>query len=224
VQYSIGWSITEAERTAITTLPASAWTPALAADGGVREGAEIAELTGLLTLTGWPQGARAIVRRERPHPGAQLSLFEERDGWRYTAFITNTQVGALSSQDSLRAGSSAARAFCHPPHGHGSRRPVRTRHLGELTQLVPFEMVDDVLADTVATPTSSALAQARHRIGVKPLAALFTLLAGPAPASPRWRGLLLCAIDGTTMYGHQTAPKAPSTAPTTKPSSPSEPA
>lgn len=68
---------------------------------------------------------------------------------------------------------------------------------------------------TVATPTSSALAQARRRIGVKPLAALFTLLAGPAPASPRWRGLLLCAIDGTTMsipdspanlaaYGHQT--------------------
>lgn len=67
----------------------------------------------------------------------------------------------------------------------------------------------------VATPTSSALAQARRRIGVKPLAALFALLAGPAPTSPRWRGLLLCAIDGTTMsipdspanlaaYGHQT--------------------
>jgi hypothetical protein len=52
-------------------------------------------LTGLLTLTGWPEGARVIVRRERPHPGAQLSLFEERDGWRYTAIITNTQAGAL---------------------------------------------------------------------------------------------------------------------------------
>ncbi|MDH6463144.1 hypothetical protein M2302_003329 [Micromonospora sp. A200] len=36
-----------------------------------------------------------IVRRERPHPGPQLSLFEERDGWRYTAFVTNTTVGAL---------------------------------------------------------------------------------------------------------------------------------
>lgn len=95
VEYSIGWSITEAERTAITALPASAWTPALAADGGVRQGAEVAELTGLLSLTGWPAGARVVVRRERPHPGAQLSLFEERDGWRYTAFVTNTQVGAL---------------------------------------------------------------------------------------------------------------------------------
>src|SRR4029453_14286536 len=38
---------------------------------------------------------RVIVRRERPHPGAQLSLFEERDGWRYTAFVTNTKAGAL---------------------------------------------------------------------------------------------------------------------------------
>jgi hypothetical protein len=95
VEYSIGWSIGEAERAAITTLPTSAWTPALAADGGVRDKAEVAELTGLLTLSGWPAGMRVIVRRERPHPGAQLSLFEERDGWRYTAFVTNTRAGAL---------------------------------------------------------------------------------------------------------------------------------
>ena len=51
----------------------------------------------------------------------------------------------------------------------------------------------------VATPGSSALAKARRRLGVKPLAALFTLLAGPAAAPARWRGLLLCAIDATTM-------------------------
>jgi len=95
VEYSLGWSISEAERAAITALPTSAWTPALATDGGVREKAEVAELTGLLTLTGWPAGMRVIVRRERPHPGAQLSLFEERDGWRYTAFVTNTRIGAL---------------------------------------------------------------------------------------------------------------------------------
>jgi hypothetical protein len=52
----------------------------------------------------------------------------------------------------------------------------------------------------VAAPTSSALAQARRRIGVKPLAALFALLAGPAPGAERWRGLLVCAIDGTSMF------------------------
>ena len=51
----------------------------------------------------------------------------------------------------------------------------------------------------VASPTSSALAQARRRVGAAPLAALFGLLAGPPAGAPRWRGLLLCAIDGTTM-------------------------
>src|SRR5680860_355693 len=39
---------------------------------------------------------RIIVRRERPHPGAQLSLFEERDGWRYQAIATNTPTGQLA--------------------------------------------------------------------------------------------------------------------------------
>ncbi len=66
------------------------WTHAVDADGGVREGGDVTELTGLLDLTGWPEGMRIIVRRERPHPGAQLSLFEERDGWRYQAIATNT--------------------------------------------------------------------------------------------------------------------------------------
>lgn len=95
VEYSLGWSIGEAERAAISALPTAAWSPALSANGGIRDGAQVPELTGLLTLAGWPPDMRVIVRRERPHPGAQLSLFEERDGWRYTAFVTNTTVGAL---------------------------------------------------------------------------------------------------------------------------------
>jgi hypothetical protein len=64
--------------------------------GDLRDGAQVAELTGLLHLSGWPPGMRVIVRRERPHPGAQLSLFEERDGWRYTAFVTNTRSAPFS--------------------------------------------------------------------------------------------------------------------------------
>ena len=39
------------------------------------------------------------MRRERPHPGAQLDAFEERDGWRYTAFATDTRVGQLAHLD-----------------------------------------------------------------------------------------------------------------------------
>jgi hypothetical protein len=53
---------------------------------------------------------------------------------------------------------------------------------------------------SVAMPSSSALAQARRRVGVAPLAALFRLLAGPAPGAVRWRKLLVCAIDSTTMF------------------------
>jgi Insertion element 4 transposase N-terminal/Transposase DDE domain len=127
-------------------------------------------------------------------------------------------------------------------------------HLGELTQLVPFEMVDEALAQTravqrrvrdlpsrvvvylllagclfpelgyvgvwrkltagleglpVAAPTAGALAQARRRVGVAPLAWLFDLLRGPA-AVPHgrgvwWRGLLVCAVDGTIL----TVPDSP---------------
>lgn len=131
-------------------------------------------------------------------------------------------------------------------------------HLGELTQLVPFEMVDEVLAEAGGrerrlrelpsrvvvylllaaglfaelgyrqvwarltsglaepgpVPSSSALAQARRRVGVAPVKALFELLAGPPAGATRWRSLLVCALDGTTMsvpdspanlarYGHQ---------------------
>jgi Insertion element 4 transposase N-terminal/Transposase DDE domain len=121
-------------------------------------------------------------------------------------------------------------------------------HLGELTQQVPFEMVDAVLAATgrtqsrvrdlparvvvylllagclfaeqgygqvwqrltaglgglrLAHPSASALTQARRRVGPTPLRALFDLLRGPAAAAAtggvRFGGLLVCAIDGTTM-------------------------
>ncbi|MEU7004927.1 IS4 family transposase [Nonomuraea sp. NPDC046570] len=127
-------------------------------------------------------------------------------------------------------------------------------HLGELTQMIPFDMVDEALAETlsvqtrirdlpsrvvvylllagclfaemgwmqvwqrlraglgdlpVATPTAAALAQARRRVGVKPLRWLFDLVRGPvlgiAIPGARWRGLLVCAIDGTTM----TVPDSP---------------
>jgi hypothetical protein len=59
----------------------------------------VAELTGLLpdpTAGGWPAGMRVIVRRERPHPGAQLR-FTDIDGWRFQAFATDTEAGQLAA-------------------------------------------------------------------------------------------------------------------------------
>ena len=59
----------------------------------------MAELTGLLRegpggdqLDGWPASMRIFARRERPHPGAQLSLFEEADGWRCSLHVSNLPV------------------------------------------------------------------------------------------------------------------------------------
>jgi hypothetical protein len=63
--------------------------------GEPRDGAAVAEITGLIDLTGWPPGMRVIIRRERPHPGAQLR-FCDHDGNRLTAFATNTRKGQLA--------------------------------------------------------------------------------------------------------------------------------
>ena len=76
-------------------VPAAAWTPAYDSDGRVRPGAWVAEVTGLFDLSGWPAGMRLIVRKERPHPGAQLRI-TDMDGHRITAFATNTTKGQLA--------------------------------------------------------------------------------------------------------------------------------
>lgn len=95
LKYSIGFTITDDIAAAIGKLPATAWTPAYNADRQPRPGAWVAELTGLLELTGWPKGMRVIVRKERPHPGAQLR-FTDLDGHRFTCFVTGTPTGQLA--------------------------------------------------------------------------------------------------------------------------------
>jgi hypothetical protein len=95
LHYSVGMTITEDMQEAILTLPERVWEPAYDAGGQVRPGAWIAELTGLLDLTGWPAGMRVIVRRERPHPGAQLR-FTDINGHRFTAFATDARRGQLA--------------------------------------------------------------------------------------------------------------------------------
>jgi Transposase DDE domain group 1 len=79
----------------VDLIPQHVCPPACNADGQVRDGAWVAELTGLLDLTGWPPGMRVIVRKERPHPGTQLR-FTDRDGLGLTAFATNTTRGQLA--------------------------------------------------------------------------------------------------------------------------------
>ena len=95
VQYSVGWTLPSDAGELIEQIPATVWQPAYNADGEVRDGAWVAELTGLLDLTGWPEGLRVICRKERPHPGAQLRITDV-DGHRITAFATNTTRGQLA--------------------------------------------------------------------------------------------------------------------------------
>jgi hypothetical protein len=105
LEYSVGFPTKNAALTsAITAVPERVWTPAVAADGEIRDGADVAEVTGLLDLRRWPTGMRVIVRRERPHPGAQLSLLEEADGYRYQAFATNTATGQLGFLEARHRG------------------------------------------------------------------------------------------------------------------------
>ena len=95
LHYSIGMTITEDMHQAILALPDRVWEPAYDAGGEVRRGAWVAELTGLLDLSSWPKGMRVIVRKERPHPGAQLR-FTDIGGHRVTAFATDATTGQLA--------------------------------------------------------------------------------------------------------------------------------
>jgi len=95
LSYSVGFGLTETITAVLPLIPASVWTPAYDAEQTPREGAWIAELTDLVDLTSWPGGMRLILRKERPHPGAQLR-FTDADGLRLTAFVTNTRGGQLA--------------------------------------------------------------------------------------------------------------------------------
>jgi DDE family transposase len=89
--YSIGFSIRGSVRDALLIAQEEDWVRATELGGGFRDGAEVIELTEICELKGWPADMRVICRRERPHPGAQLSLFDTHAGWRHTCFITNTK-------------------------------------------------------------------------------------------------------------------------------------
>ena len=89
VEFSVGFPIDETTRQAVLAVPEKAWVRAMTQDMEEREGAEVAEITGLLDLSAWPEGTRAICRREDPHPGAQLS-FTDADGHRFQVFITDS--------------------------------------------------------------------------------------------------------------------------------------
>jgi hypothetical protein len=114
IRFSVGYEVDERLRAAILSLAESAWAEAIDGHGEPREGAWVAELSDHLDLSAWPEGSRLIVRRERPHPGAQFEIFDAH-GYRHTAFLTDqacSDIAALELrhrrrarvEDSIRAG------------------------------------------------------------------------------------------------------------------------
>jgi hypothetical protein len=95
IGFSVGYDLTDTVRTAILQVPDDAWVCALDQDGTERPNGQVAEVTDHLDLTSWPDGSRVIVRRERAHPGAQLS-FTDHDGHRFQAILTDQPASDIA--------------------------------------------------------------------------------------------------------------------------------
>jgi hypothetical protein len=88
IGYSVGYDLTETIRAAILKIPDEDWVVAVDQDGSQRPNGQVCEITELLDLESWPAGSRVLVRRERAHPGAQLT-FTDHDGHRFQAILTD---------------------------------------------------------------------------------------------------------------------------------------
>ena len=97
VEFSFGFPVDERIQHIVDLIPDQCWHPATEDDGELRDGAWVAEATGMTGLSSWPEGSRLILRKERPHPGAQLT-FTDIDGHRITAFLTDTARGVIPGQ------------------------------------------------------------------------------------------------------------------------------
>jgi hypothetical protein len=96
IAYSIGYAVDGRVRDALLLVQEEDWTKAVNADGAGRDGAWVVELSDLVDMSTWPEATRLVCRRERPHPDAQLSLFDIGQDWRHTCFITDTALGDLA--------------------------------------------------------------------------------------------------------------------------------
>ncbi len=97
VGFSFGFPVDGRVQKIVNLIPDQCWHPAIESDGDIRDGAWVAEATDLIDLSSWPGGSRLILRKERPHPGAQLS-FTDVDGLRVTAVLTDTEAGVVPGQ------------------------------------------------------------------------------------------------------------------------------
>ena len=113
VRFVVGHPLTTEIAQVLVALPRRRWQPAVTADGNDwRDDAEVAEVTDLVDLSGWPEGTRMIARREDPHPGAQLT-FTDVDGHRFQVCITDLADPDIAYLEALYRGRGRAeRRIC----------------------------------------------------------------------------------------------------------------
>jgi Transposase DDE domain group 1 len=129
IRFSVGYEVDDRVREAVLKIKEFAWIAAIEPDGEERDGAWVAELSEHLDLSAWGDGTRLICRRERPHPGAQFTIFDGH-GYRYTCFLTDQDDqdiavlelrhrGRARVEDRIRTGKDTGmrnlphHAFCH---------------------------------------------------------------------------------------------------------------
>ena len=156
--YSVGLAVTGDMQAAVTNVPPSGWTPAYDGDGKVRDGAWVADITGMLDLSTWPEGMRVIVRKERPHPGAQLR-FTDADGHRVTAFATQARRGQLADLE-LRH---RRRARCEDRIRNAKDTGLRNHPLKGFAQNQLWCEIVSLACELLAWTQMLALAGAAHR-------------------------------------------------------------
>jgi Transposase DDE domain group 1 len=153
VWFSFGFPVDTRIQGIVDQIPDQCWEPAIQTDGGIRDGAWVAEATGPLELAAWPDGSRVFPRAERPHPGAQLR-FTDADGHRITAFITDIP-------DRVIPGQAAGRELRHRQHARVEDRIREAKATGPRN--LPCRGWDENVAwlETLLTATETVCCTSR---------------------------------------------------------------
>ncbi|MGH8920527.1 MAG: IS1380 family transposase, partial [Actinomycetes bacterium] len=159
IAYSIGFDVDARVRAALMLAQEEDWVPAVEADGTRRPGAWVIELTDLADLTTWPEGARLVCRRERPHPGAQLSLFDIGEGFRHTCFITGSP-GAVNILELRQRGHARVEDRIRAAKDCGLRNLPFEDFVRNEAWLVLVTVAQDLLAWTAGVCLQGAMAKA----------------------------------------------------------------
>lgn len=168
IRFSVGYELSETVRQAILELPETAWTQAIDGDGGERDGAWVAELTDQLDLSVWPESTRLICRRERPHPGAQFTIFDEH-GSRYTCFLTDQNGSDIAELELRHRGRARVEDSIRAGKDTGMRNLPHHAFAHNQTWLEVSLIAQDLLTWTKLTCLDGELAKAepkrlRHRL------------------------------------------------------------